>query len=48
MASIYLRIKILETKAIDLAEADTKLQVNIQSLEKLGARHTREIEELRE
>ena len=48
MASIYLRIKILETKTIELAETDTKLQGSIQSLEKLGARHTREIEELRE
>ena len=35
MASIYLRIKILETKTIELAETDTKLQGSIQSLEKM-------------
>ena len=33
MVSIYLKIKILKTKTIELAETDTKLQEPIKSLE---------------
>ena len=33
MVSIYLKIKILKTKTIELAETDTKLQESIKSLE---------------
>ena len=33
MVSIYLKIKILKTKTIELAETDTELQELIKSLE---------------
>jgi len=33
MVSIYLKIKILKTKTIELAETDTELQESIKSLE---------------
>ena len=45
MVSIYLKIRILKTKTIELAKTETKLQESIKSLEKLGEKHRREIEE---
>ena len=41
MVSIYLKIKILKTKTIELAETDTELQESIKSLEKLGEKQLR-------
>ena len=46
--SIYLRLKQLENKQIDLAETDQKILQQVDGQAKHISRHTRDIEELRE
>ena len=46
--SIYLRLKQLENKQIDLAETDQKIIQQVDGQAKHISRHTRDIEELRE